>query len=103
MLLGRVIGRVICTMKNETLQGKTILVVQPIDREGKDKGRAIIAIDSVGAGAGETVYWCRGREASFPWFPNDVPTETTIVGIVDRVNIPSSTQEPAPKRSRGRK
>ena len=100
MLLGRVIGHVVCTMKNDTLVGKKILVVQPIDRQGKDKGRAIIALDSVGAGAGETVYWCRGREAAFAWFPNDVPTETTIVGIVDRINIPAATAEPKKSRSK---
>lgn len=100
MLLGRVIGRVVCTMKNESLQGKTILVVQPIDREGRDKGKPIIALDSVGAGAGETVYWCRGREAALAWFPNDVPTETTIVGIVDHINIPAATAEPKKSRSK---
>jgi microcompartment protein CcmK/EutM len=49
-----------------------------------------VAIDSVGAGAGETVYWCRGREASFPFRPDEVPTEATIVGIVDMVNIPGN-------------
>jgi ethanolamine utilization protein EutN len=43
----------------------------------------------VGAGAGETIYWCRGREASFPFLPAEPPTEATIVGIVDTVNIPA--------------
>lgn len=103
MLLGRVIGSVVCTMKNEPLVGKKILIVQPIDREGKDKGKPIIALDSVGAGAGETVYWCRGREASFPWFPSDMPTETTIVGIVDRINIPASTQFSETKKKKSSK
>ena len=42
-----------------------------------------------GAGTGETIYWCRGQEASFPFLPADLPTEATIVGIVDSVNIPS--------------
>jgi ethanolamine utilization protein EutN len=58
-----------------------------MDKQGRDQGQKILALDSVGAGAGETVYWCRGREASFAWWPQEVPTETTIVGIVDRVNI----------------
>jgi microcompartment protein CcmK/EutM len=49
-----------------------------------------VALDAVGAGAGETVYWCRGREASFPFLPAEVPTEATIVGIVDAVNIPGA-------------
>lgn len=86
MILGRVIGSVVATMKNSSLIGQRLLVVQPIDRRGADKGKPIIALDSVGAGAGETVYWCRGREASFPFLPNEVPTEATIVGIVDRIN-----------------
>lgn len=90
MLLGRVTGNVVATIKNPSLEGCTFLVVQPLDRHGRDKGRPIVALDSVGAGAGETVYWCRGREASFPFLPREVPTEATIVGIVDTVNIPAT-------------
>jgi ethanolamine utilization protein EutN len=90
MMLGRVIGNVVATIKNPSLEGKTLLIVQPMDRLGRDKGRALVAVDSVGAGAGETVYWCRGREASFPFLPSEVPTEATIVGIVDTVNIPGT-------------
>jgi ethanolamine utilization protein EutN len=89
MLLGRVIGNVVATMKNESLVGQRLLIVQPIDRNGRAKGKAIVALDSVGAGAGETVYWCRGKEASFPFLPVEVPTEATIVGIVDVINIPA--------------
>ena len=88
MQLGRIIGNVVCTIKNPSLEGKKLLLVQPIDRHGKDKGKSFVAIDTVGAGAGETIYWCRGREASFPFLPIEVPTEATIVGIVDTVNIP---------------
>jgi len=87
MQLGRIIGNVVCTIKNPSLEGKKLLLVQPLDRHGKDKGRPFVAIDSVGAGAGETIYWCRGREASFPFLPIEIPTEATIVGIVDTVNI----------------
>jgi microcompartment protein CcmK/EutM len=89
MLLGRVIGNVVATMKNTSLLGQRLLLVQPVDRHGHDKGKVLVALDSVGAGAGETVYWCRGKEASFPFLPVEVPTEATIVGIVDVVNIPS--------------
>ena len=89
MMLGRVIGNVVATMKNTSLEGQRFLIVQPVDRHGRDKGRPLVALDSVGAGAGETVYWCRGREASFPFLPAEVPTEATIVGIVDTVDIPT--------------
>lgn len=89
-MLGRVIGNVVATMKNESLIGQRFLIVQPIDRHGRDKGKPLVALDSVGAGAGEKIYWCRGREASFPFLPAEVPTEATIVGIIDEVNIPRS-------------
>jgi len=87
MLLGRVIGNVVATAKNPSLEGIKFLIVQPIGRDGASKGRPLVALDSVGAGAGETVYWCRGREASFPFLPVEVPTEATIVGIVDSINL----------------
>ena len=88
MQLGRVIGTVVCTMKDARLVGQKILVVQPIDKHGAEKGRSLVALDSVGAGVGETIYWCRGKEASFPFLPAEVPTEATIVGIVDEINLP---------------
>ena len=93
MLLGRVIGNVVCTMKNASLTGQKLLIVQPLDRNGRDKGRPVIALDSVGAGAGETIYWCRGKEASFPFLPSEPPADATIVGIVDAVNIPGERKE----------
>ena len=88
MLLGRIIGNVVCTMKDPALIGQKFLIVQPLDRQGRDKGRPVIALDAVGAGTGEKIYWCRGREASFPFLPANLPTEATIVGIVDSVNLP---------------
>ena len=87
MLLARVVGNVVATIKDPGLVAKKILIVQPIDSAGNDRGAKLLALDSVGAGAGETVYYCRGREASFPWYPNDVPVDATIVGIVDRVEV----------------
>jgi len=92
MQLGRIVGNVVCTAKNATLQGHKLLLVQPIDRHGGDRGRVFVAVDAVGAGAGEIIYWCRGREASFSFLPGEVPTEATIVGIVDAVNIPGEAR-----------
>lgn len=87
MFLARVVGNVVATIKDPSLVGKKILVVQPIDKHGKDTGQKILALDSVGAGAGETVYCCRGREASYAWYPDEVSTETTIVAIVDSIHL----------------
>ena len=90
MQLGRVIGNVVATVKDPSLDGIKLLIVQPLERDGRDRGRPLVALDSVGAGAGETIYWCRGSEASFPFLPTEVPTEATIVGIVDEINIPEA-------------
>jgi len=93
MFLARVVGTVVATIKNPSLAEKTILIVQPINKSGKDQGNKMLALDSVGAGAGETVYCCRGREASFPWLPNEAPTDTTIVAIVDHINVAVESQQ----------
>jgi ethanolamine utilization protein EutN len=85
MQLGRVIGNVVSTVKDRALVGRTLLLVQPLDGQGRETGRALVAVDAVGAGVGEVIYWCRGREASFPFLPDEVPTEASIVGIVDTV------------------
>jgi microcompartment protein CcmK/EutM len=81
--LARVVGNVVSTIKNPALEGKKILLVKHIDEEGVTTGSAFIALDSVGAGAGELVYYVRGKEAGFPFLPDEVPSDATIVGIVD--------------------
>ena len=81
MYLGQIIGRVVSTAKNETLEGKKLLLVRRVS-----DGRSLVAIDAVGAGAAERVYICRGREASFAFSPEEVPSDATIVGIVDNIN-----------------
>jgi ethanolamine utilization protein EutN len=93
MFLGRIVGRVVSTMKNPSLEGKKILIVQPIDPNGKDHCEKILALDSVGAGSGEVVYFCRGREASFPWYPNEIPTDRTIVAIIDHIDLHPKSAE----------
>jgi ethanolamine utilization protein EutN len=83
MQLARVIGNVVCTVKNATLTGRKLMVIQPLDGRLKASGKSLVAIDSVGAGPGELVFWCRGKEASFPFEGSEVPTDCTIIGIVD--------------------
>lgn len=83
MQLARVIGTVVSTVKNETLDGRKLLLVQTLDADLNDKGKPQIALDAVGAGVGELVFWCRGKEASFPFKRDETPTDCTIVGIVD--------------------
>ena len=86
MQLARVIGTVVATVKNESLHGRTLLVIQTLNRDLKPTGKPMVAVDSVGAGVGELVFWCRGKEASFPFKREDTPTDCTIVAIVDSNN-----------------
>jgi microcompartment protein CcmK/EutM len=80
MYLGKVIGNVVASVKDPGLDSRTLLLVRRLPN-----GPVVVAVDAVGAGAGETVYVCRGREAAFAFKPAEVPTEATVVAIVDAV------------------
>ena len=97
MTFGRVIGRVWSTVKDRHMEGLKLLLVQPLTPDLQPTGRRIICADSTGAGAGELVYWVRGKEASFPFHPAEPPLDTTIVGIVDSVHLEKKAETaPAP-------
>ena len=83
MQIARVIGTVVSTVKNEALHGRKMLIVQTLDADLNAKGKPMVALDAVGAGVGELVFWCRGKEASFPFKRDETPTDCTIVGIID--------------------
>ena len=83
MNLARVIGDVVVTCKDENLTGLKLLIIQPLTPEREPAGRTLIAVDSVGAGVGEEVFFVRGKEASFPFYPVEAPVDAGIVGIVD--------------------
>jgi ethanolamine utilization protein EutN len=83
MQLARVLGEVVATMKDPQLSGFKLLVLQPLTAAGEPAGRTLVALDSVGAGVGENVFFVRGREAAFPFYPAEPPTDASIIGIVD--------------------
>jgi ethanolamine utilization protein EutN len=87
MFLGRVVGSVWATVKDPQLAGLRMLVVQPVTPSLEDAGQRLVCTDCTGAGAGEIVYWVRSREASFPFLPQEPPTDATVVGIVDSVHL----------------
>ena len=87
MYLGRVIGCVWSTAKNDRLNGQRLLFVQPLTPELEPTGKRLICTDCTGAGAGELVYYCGGKESSFPFLPVEVPTDRTIVAIVDSLEV----------------
>jgi ethanolamine utilization protein EutN len=101
MMLARVIGNVVCTVKDRNLEGRKLLLIQPVTRDGKPKGRPLVGIDAIGAGSGEMIYWCRGKEASLA-FTDEVPSDCSIVGIVDPINVlaaPGPSNRPKPRNS----
>jgi len=88
MLIGRIIGDVVATRKAPSHEGRKILVVQPLNLDGSDRGEAVLALDGVGAGVGERVLLttegfsamtCVGR-------PNS-PIDTAVIGIIDHVEL----------------
>jgi len=87
MQIGRVIGNVWLNAKNDTLDGVKLLLVQPMSSSRAPVGRVIVAADSAGAGVGEDVFFVRGKEASFPFYPTEVPADAAIIGIVDHWSI----------------
>ena len=87
MQLARVIGEVVATMKDANLHATKLLVLQPLASSGAPLGRTLVALDSVGAGVGENVFFVRGREAAFPFYPAEPPTDAAIIGIVDRWDL----------------
>ena len=87
MQLGRVTGCLWCSVKNASLESQRMLVVQPCLPDGTYSGKPLICLDAVGVGAGELIYWCRGREATFPFLPVELPADATIVGVVDGIEL----------------
>lgn len=87
MNLARVIGTVVVTRKDENLAQTTLLLVQPLTEARQPVGRPLVAVDSVGAGVGEEVFFVRGKEASFPFHPVEPPVDAGIVGIVDHWHV----------------
>ena len=87
MKLGRIIGTVVATRKDESLGGCKLMVVGPLDTEDKICGEALVAVDTVGAGTGETVLYVSGAAARNAMGRREGAIDTAIVGIVDRIDM----------------
>ncbi len=89
MILAKVVGTVVATRKDERLVGQKLLLVQALDATGKPQGNYLVAVDTVDAGAGETVLIVSGSSARLAADLKDSPVDAAIVGIVDAVEIDS--------------
>ena len=88
MLLAKVLGSVVSTIKHPSYRGQKLMVVQPVRPSGEADGHSLLAVDTVGAGAGETVLVLReGRAAGDILGLREPPIRSLIVGIVDRVDM----------------
>ncbi|MFM2152345.1 MAG: hypothetical protein RL199_780 [Pseudomonadota bacterium] len=105
MYLGEVRGTVVATQKYEGLEGKKLLLVQPVDRHRRAVGGPEVAVDTVQAGVGDFVFLVGSREAALALEPSFVPVDAAIVGIVDDVPAGEPLPEPsvAAKAAKGKR
>lgn len=88
MFLAKVVGTVVCTQKDSSLDGLKLLIVQPLYDDLTDKGKKVIAIDTLGqSGEGELVYLAKSNEAGLPLKREYVAADAGIMGIVDHYYI----------------
>lgn len=89
MILAKVVGTVVATRKDERLVGAKLLLVQPMEPGGAPRGGHLVAVDTVDAGAGETVLVVGGSSARMAGELKETPVDAAIVGIVDSVEVTS--------------
>jgi len=91
MLLGKIVGTAVATIKTPELTGVKLLVVQPLDENQKPVGTLKVAADTTQAGVGDIVFMVRAREAALS-LPDEkfVPVDLAAIGIVDTINIDQS-------------
>lgn len=87
MLLGKVIGTVWSTRKDENLVGSKFLIVKQLDLKGKLKDNFVVAVDSVGAGVGEVVLFATGSSARQTTQTQNKPIDAVIMAIVDKLDV----------------
>ena len=87
MLIGKVIGTVVATRKEEELEGFKFLLLRGVDLEGNVNGAIVVAVDAVGAGVGEVVLYASGSSARQTKMTKDRPVDATIMAIVDEIEV----------------
>lgn len=88
MFIGMVVGNVVCSKKDERLKSSKLLIVELVTPEGKRTGNYHVAVDGIGvAGTDDFVYLAKGKEAGLPFHDKTIPTELSIVGIIDKINF----------------
>lgn len=92
MLLGKIVGTAVATIKTPALQGVKLLVVQLIDKNLQPTGNPQVAADATQAGIGDIVFMVRAREAALSLEEKFVPVDLAAIGVVDTVDVDPSIQ-----------
>ena len=87
MIIGRILGTVVSTQKDERLHGKKLLIVRPINLDGTDQSGYVVAVDTVGAGFHEKVIVVGGSSARMAEGNKDCPVDSAIIGVIDRMDF----------------
>ena len=87
MKLGRITGKVWATVKDKKLDGVTLYLMQPVDEQDTPLGPELVAVDTLGSREGDLVFWVGGAEATFAFPQRQIPSDATIVGLVDRLDL----------------
>lgn len=114
MLIARVVGDITATCKHPTHEGKKILLVQPLELDGSDRGNPVVAVDSVNAGAGDRVLLVQDGFAAFTAVGHKLaPIDAAIIGVIDHLDLlpdllptlaaPAAPPAPPPKKQNKKK
>ncbi|MBU6427767.1 MAG: EutN/CcmL family microcompartment protein [Cyanobacteria bacterium REEB65] len=87
MFVADVVGTLVASVKDPSLEGIKLLLVQPLDESGQPKGAPLVATDTLGIGVGERAFCVLGREAALALPNTFAPVDAAVVGIVDRVDV----------------
>ena len=92
MQLAKVVGTVVATRKEATLEGLKMLLLRVVDEEGKESGATVVAADAVGAGPGEVVLFAAGSSARQTVLTDKQPVDAVVMAIVDSVTVDGTTK-----------
>ena len=90
MRLGTVTGKVWATAKDRQLDGLRLALLQPVDDQGTPLGSVVVAVDTIGTREGDLVAWVTGAEATFVGADKQIPSDVTIVNLIDRLDRTAS-------------
>lgn len=91
MLIAKVIGTTVATVKDGALSGRKLMIVRPTDEAGAPAGKPFVAVDTVDAGVGDLVLTCAGSSARQTAITKDTPVDAVIMAVIDSLEVGGAT------------